>query len=138
MSMNDPFKVKKMIENGWIAVPIGMKEPLRLTVGPLVSQGLINHRRYEISCRFPQRGIPIDRIIDELRTRIKVKEIILGNVKVGNRSIPVSKNGFTAYVEFPTVQDALNFPLELEVEGDITKLFHRGRFTCTECGEKGH
>ena len=115
-----------------------MKEPLRLTVGPLVSQGLINHRRYEISCRFPPRGIPIDRIIDELRARVKVKEIILGNVKVGSKSISVSKNGFTAYVEFPTVQDALNFPLEMEVEGDITKLFHRGRFTCTECGEKGH
>ena len=136
--MNDALKTKKMIENGWIAVPIGLQEPLRLAVGPLVSQGIINSRRYEISCRYPPRGIPIDHILDTLRSIAKVKEVVLGNVKVGNRSVPVSKGGFTVYAEFPTTDEALNFPLEIEVDGDLVKLFHRGRFECDTCGEKGH
>ena len=92
-----------MVENGWIAVPIGLKEPLRLVVGPLVSQGLINYKRYEISCRYPPRGIPLDMIFTALRELCEVKEIILGNVKVADRSIPVSKNGFTVYAHFRTV-----------------------------------
>ena len=37
LGMNDAIKSRKMIENGWIAVPIGLSEPLRLAVGPLVS-----------------------------------------------------------------------------------------------------
>jgi len=136
--MNDALKANNMIQNGWIAIPIGLKEPLRLATGPLVSQGVINFRRYEISCRYPPRGIPIDHIIDELRAQIHVKEVVLGNVKVGQRSVPVSKGGFTVYAEFPSPQEALNFPLEIEVDGDQVRLFHRGRFQCEECGEKGH
>ena len=107
LGMNDSLKVRKMIDNGWIAIPIGLKDPLRLAVGPLVSQGIINHRRYEISCRYPPRGIPLDHILDTLRQTIKVKEVRLGNVKVGTRSAPVSKGGFTIYAEFPSTEDAL-------------------------------
>ena len=111
---------------------------MRLVTGPLISQGLINYKRYEISCRFPPRGVPIDLILTAIKEICDVKEIILGNVKVGNRSVPVSKNGFTAYAHFHSAKEALNFPTEITVEGDIVKLYHRGRYECTECGEKGH
>ena len=50
----------------------------------------------------------------------------------------MSKGGFTVYAEFPTIDEALNFPLEIEVDGDLVKLFHRGRFECEICHEKGH
>ena len=62
----------------------------------------------------------------------------MGNVKVGTRSVPVSKNGFTAYVHFHSAKEALDFPTEITVEGDTVKLYHRGRYECTECGGKGH
>ena len=88
--------------------------------------------------QIPPRGIPIDHIIDTLRAQTKVKEVVLGNVKIANRSIPVSKGGFTLYAEFKTLQEALDFPIEIEVDGDLVRLFHRGRFTCETCGEKGH
>ena len=64
--------------------------------------------------------------------------MVLGNVKVADRSIPVSKGGFTVFAEFATADEALDFPLEIEVDGDMARLFHRGRFTCDTCGKKGH
>ena len=50
----------------------------------------------------------------------------------------MSKGGFTVYAEFPTIDEALNFPLEIEVDGDLVELFHIGRFECEICHEKGH
>ena len=82
--------------------------------------------------QIPPRGIPLDHIINELREQAKVKEVVLGNVKIGNRSVPVSKGGFTVYAEFTSAKEALDFPLEIEVDGDTIRLFHRGRFECEE------
>ena len=61
----------------------------------------------------------------------------MGNVKVGTRSVPVSKNGFTAYVHFHSVKKALDFPTEITVEGDTVKLYHRGRYECTADAHEG-
>jgi len=76
--------------------------------------------------------------VEVLRESCKVKEIILNNISQGGKSIPVSQGGFTAYVAFGTVEDALNYPLELEVDGETAKLWHRGKFECETCNEKGH
>ena len=138
LGMNDALKARNMASNGWITLPIGTQQPLLLSCGPLISQGCINISRYEVSCRFPPRGITIESIIKQLKESAKVKEIILGNVKVGSLSAPISQNGFTAYIEFDTVEAALNFPTEMEVDGEIVKLWHRGRFECATCKEKGH
>ena len=76
--------------------------------------------------------------MEHLKEHCKVKEIVLGNVNQKGSSIPVSQGGFTAYVAFNTTEEALNFPLELEVDGETAKLWHRGKFECETCGEKGH
>ena len=41
-------------------------------------------------------------------------------------------------MEFASVDEALAFPLEIEVDGETTKLWHREKFECTTCNEKGH
>ena len=33
-------------------------------------------------------------------------------------------------MEFASADEALNFPLEIEVDGEIAKLWHRGKFEC--------
>ena len=125
--MNDAIKAAKIIDEGWITIPIGLQEPIILAAGPLVSQGLINSRRFEIACRYPPRGIPISHILNELRSMTKIKEVILGNAQIGNKSAPVNTNGFTTYAEFPTPAEALAFPLEIQVKGEKVQISHRGR-----------
>ena len=63
---------------------------------------------------------------------------MLGNASFGGTSVPVSQNGFTAYVAFDTTTQATHFPLEMEVHGEQVKLWHRGKYECETCHEKGH
>ena len=64
--------------------------------------------------------------------------MVLDNVSQRGTCIPVAQGGFKAYVEFASVDEALNFPLELEVDGETARLWHRGKFECETCKEKGH
>ena len=64
--------------------------------------------------------------------------MVLDNVSQRGTSIPVAQGGFKAYVEFASVDEALIFPLELEVDGETARLWHRGKFECETCKEKGH
>ena len=50
----------------------------------------------------------------------------------------VGHNGFTAYVSFNTTAEALHFPLEIEIHGEQVRLWHRGKYECDTCQEKGH
>ena len=68
----------------------------------------------------------------------KVKEKIVGNFMIGQTSAPVTKEGFTAYIEFDSVAAALDFPTELEVDEEIVHLWHRGKRLCSKCNKKGH
>ena len=43
MGMRDLGKVQSLVENGWVVLPIGTKEPLTIACGPLVEQGTINY-----------------------------------------------------------------------------------------------
>ena len=76
--------------------------------------------------------------MEVLQENCKVKEIVLGNISQGAISIPVSKGGFTAYVAFNSVAEALDFPLKITVDGEEAQLWHRGKFECETCKEKGH
>ena len=44
----------------------------------------------------------------------------------------MSKGGFTIYAEFTSAKETIDFTLEIEVDGDLVRLFHRGRFECEE------
>ena len=138
MGLRDQRKVQALIANGWMVLPIGTEEPLTIACGPLVEQGTINCKRYEIGCRFPPRGIPLDEIISTLSAMCKVKEVVLGNVCFDGQSVPVSHNGFTAYVAFGTAAEATQFPTELQVHDETVRLWHRGKYECETCKEKGH
>ena len=72
--------MRSLVENVWLVLPIGTLKPLTIACGPLVEQGTINHQRYEIGCRYPPRGIAVERVVELLRENCKVKEIVLGNV----------------------------------------------------------
>ena len=104
----------------------------------MVEQGTIIYQRYEIGCRYPPKGIPVENVVAALSKLCKVKEVVLNNIRHGKDSIPVSKGGFTAYVAFRSVDEALSFPTEIEVEGETAKLWHRGKYECETCKEKGH
>ena len=43
-----------------------------------------------------------------------------------------------AYLKFNNIGDALNFPTTISIDGEDVNLWHRGKFTCATCGEKGH
>ena len=80
----------------------------------------------------------MEEIVAELSKQCKVKEVVLGNVCFGNDSIPVGNNGFTAYVAFGSVMEATHFPTEITVHGEEVRLWHRGKYECETCHEKGH
>ena len=39
---------------------------------------------------------------------------------------------------FKTAEEALDFPTEIEVDGETAYLWHRGKYKCETCNEKGH
>ena len=80
----------------------------------------------------------MEEIVAELSKQCKVKEVVLGNVCFGSDSIPVGNNGFTAYVAFGSVTEATHFPTEITVHGEEVRLWHRGKYECETCHEKGH
>ena len=80
----------------------------------------------------------MEEIVAELSRQCKVTEVVLGNVCFGNDSIPVGNNGFTAYVAFGSVMEATHFPTEITVHGEEVRLWHRGKYECETCHEKGH
>ena len=65
-----------------------------------------------------------------------VKDIVLLNLAQGTETAPVGTGGFIAYVNFRTLEEALSFNTEIEVDGETVQLWHRGKFTCTKCSEK--
>ena len=72
--------MSSLVENGWLDLPIGTIKPLRIASGPLVEQGTINYQRYEIGCRFPPKGIPVESVVKTLSKMFRVKEVVLGNI----------------------------------------------------------
>ena len=133
LGLKDSRKAINMINNGWFALPTGQGQPLPLTCGPLVSQGLINFRRYQIVCRRPPKEIPLVQIISQLKAIADVKDFVIHNLAQGAETVPVGTGGFTAYANFPTLAEALNFPFEMEVDGETVNLWHRGKFLCSKC-----
>jgi len=59
-------------------------------------------------------------------------------MKIGDIDRPVQYGGFTCYIEFSTLEEALTMPREIEVEGTPVKLWHKGNYECRTCGMKGH
>ena len=57
LGLRDATKVRSLVENGWLVLPIGRLKPLTIACGPLVEQGTINHQRYEIGCRYLQEAL---------------------------------------------------------------------------------
>ena len=52
--------------------------------------------------------------------------------------MPIQKGGMECYIEFDNQEDALAVPREIEVEGALVKLSHKGNYKCTICKLRGH
>jgi hypothetical protein len=113
-------------------------ETIFLPVGPVVPQGLINHRRYLARCRTTY-GIGHERILQCLKGNgFKVCHLVVGNLEIHGQSAPICQDGIDLYLEFETVEQALNMQDRFIVAGHEIRLWHKGRYTCAGCGMKGH
>jgi len=116
------------------------KEKWTTTCGPLVSEGLINYRNFQIICRNPPPGLPKASIAEYLNNNcVKLIEMQIEHLeKRADDPYLTAKGALTAYVRFSSLEEALNFPTEHEIEGYLVKLWHRGLLKCDTCGEQGH
>jgi hypothetical protein len=55
-----------------------------------------------------------------------------------SRKHDINANGMTIYLKFASVEDALNMRDTYYLDGHEVKLWHKGRFECTRCRQKGH
>lgn len=55
-----------------------------------------------------------------------------------SRKYDINANGMTLYLRFASVEHALNMRDIFYLDGHEVRLWHKGRFECTKCGEKGH
>jgi hypothetical protein len=103
-----------------------------------VEQGAINHLRYLVKTR-TQAGVSHLQVIQLLQaegynvvhTEIEAFE---SNLVKHN----INANGMTLYLCFANVDDALNMRDIFYLDGHEVRLWHKGRFECATCGQKGH
>lgn len=126
-------------EQGFYRIPTKDPEYMWcIPAGPVISQGLINYHNYELHCRYPPPGMSKHVIADYLdQIGVKVLELELNN-GIDGSGRAYMRNGLQIYARFGSLEEALNFPMNHEIEGHIMKLWHKGMFICEICGNKGH
>ena len=63
-----------------------------------------------------------------------IREVVIGHYKSTN----INKNGFTAYLDFATLEEALNMKHTYDLDGVEVRLWHKGIQTCAICSKRGH
>ena len=51
---------------------------------------------------------------------------------------PIQYGGLECYFEFNSLDEALNMPGHIVVEGVQVRLKHKGQYYCKQCGMRGH
>ena len=105
--------------------------------GPLIPHGMINYRRYLVRANVTP-GIPQARIAEKLGRRYKLCEVIANNVEIDGKAAQIQKGSLECYIEFNNQDEALNMAKEIEVDGALVKLWHKGYYECDTCKLKGH
>ncbi|CAG9330119.1 unnamed protein product [Blepharisma stoltei] len=112
-----------------------------IPVGPVVEKGIINYARYRIGFTFPV-GIPIEKVVEVASTRCRVVEVIVDNaLNCGGDRYSVHFSPHSRYIiygEFGNVEEALDMPDELFIDGKRVILRHPGSLFCKICKQPGH
>jgi hypothetical protein len=62
-----------------------------------------------------------------------------GNVDRENAAYSILEDGFEAYLEFASAEQALNMQDRMEIDGHVVTFWHKGKQECEHCGEQaGH
>jgi len=77
---------------------------------------------------------PLEMHEDEVLTyiehqHVKVYEVVYEN----EHGVPFNAGGITAYCKFTTVDRALTWPKEIEINDAIVRFQHRGLYQCSSC-----
>ena len=105
--------------------------------GPLIPHGMINYRRYLVRANVTP-GIPQAKIAAKLGKKYNLCEVISNNVEINGKATQIQNGSLECYIEFTTQEEALNMAKEIEVEGVLVKLWHKGYYECDICKLKGH
>ena len=128
---------QEMNSQGKIIVETQTQGELIIPCGPLVPHGMINFKRYLVRVAMTP-GVPQWRILEKLNQHFTVKETEVNSLKIGGKDLPIQHGGMTCYLEFPSCQDAVEMPKEIEVDGIPVRLWHKGYYNCSICKMKGH
>ena len=119
----------KLSEAGNIAVNTSLLGEVVIPTGPLVPQGTINYKRYQVRAKLTP-GIPQACIVNELSKRYRLREVEVPTYTRNGKQVPIQFGNIECYIEFNSCEEALNVPNQIEVEGILVDLYHKGRYKC--------
>ena len=68
----------------------------------------------------------------------RIRDIQMDNVENGTKSYDIQLGGFTAWLEFGSIEEAFGMKDTFSIDGTTVNFWHKGKQKCTECLQQGH
>ena len=103
---NSIEKAQEIAELCYITIQVEDNEPFSIPCAPLVPDGTVNYKSYLVRTRMVP-GVGQDQMVQCLIAEgYRIRDIQMDNVENGAKSYDIQIGGFTAWLEFGSIEEA--------------------------------
>jgi hypothetical protein len=121
-------EAERHVDQGVVVVDLARGVRCVIPTAPVVEQGTINHRRYLVKAR-GQAGVSHLQVCQLLIAQgYHIVHTEMESHENDAIDFGINANGMTLFLEFPSIQEALEMRDIYWLDGHEVRLWHKGRF----------